>query len=233
MNQERSFTFEELEVDRKEIIEALGYTEDTLFEPFPTYLSDAYKRCSQLKDIKGAFQIFDIEDCSKKNAICVQNMEFRVGKTIRGELNGAESVAFFVCTAGAEISQLADDLLKGDDPVFGYVYDVIGSAIAEAVGDRIQESIGINAQEKGQKITNRYSPGYCHWNVADQHKLFFLFGGTVCGVTLTSSALMYPVKSISGLIGIGDDVKFHDYQCDLCEMENCVYRDKHHLARSK
>lgn len=230
MNREIAFSFEDLKLDRKEIIETLGYSEDSFFEPFPTYLEETFERCLQLNDIKGAFQIYEIDEkYPGKNTICIQNLEFRVGKTIKRELKGAESIGFFICTAGAEISRLASDLLKGEDPVLGYVYDVVGSAIAEAVGDKIQSIVEQYASGHGQKITNRYSPGYCHWNVADQHKLFSLFGGTICDVRLTPSALMEPVKSISGLIGIGKEVEFHDYQCNLCQLENCIYREKHQI----
>jgi cobalamin-dependent methionine synthase I len=115
-------------------------------------------------------------------------------------------------------------MLKGENPVLGYVYDVLGSAIAEAAGDQIESFLKKEVAPEGEKITNRYSPGYCNWNVADQHKLFSLLGNSPCGVTLTESALMHPVKSISGVIGIGPTVKYRDYQCTLCLSENCVYR---------
>jgi hypothetical protein len=105
-----------------------------------------------------------------------------------------------------------------------YVYDVLGSAIAEAAADRLQEVIAWEAANGGEKITNRYSPGYCHWDVADQHSLFSLLGDSPCGITLTSSALMKPVKSISGLIGIGPKVHYRDYQCSRCRFKNCIYR---------
>lgn len=73
-------------------------------------------------------------------------------------------------------------------------------------------------------ITNRFSPGYCHWNVSDQHKLFSLFDEAPRGVTLTDSALMNPVKSISGVIGICENVKYKDYHCRLCKSKDCTYR---------
>ena len=75
-----------------------------------------------------------------------------------------------------------------------------------------------------EKLTNRYSPGYCHWDVADQRKLFSLFPSAPCGVTLTSSLLMNPVKSISGVIGIGKSVGYRDYPCALCLSNHCIYR---------
>lgn len=229
MIRERCYAFGELEIDRLSIIQDLGYDVDSFFEPFPTYLKQALADCVSLKDIKGAYVIADAPDFeSGRSSVGVNGEVFKFGKTIKKELEGSDRLAFFVCTAGGTISQKADSLLKGEDPVLGYIYDVIGSAIAEAVGDKLQEEVRLIVERSGEKITNRYSPGYCHWNVKEQHQLFDLFGGTACGVTLTPSALMMPVKSISGVFGIGKNVAFHDYQCSLCNLENCVYRDKYH-----
>ena len=75
-----------------------------------------------------------------------------------------------------------------------------------------------------KRITNRYSPGYCGWQVAEQHKLFQLIPDNYCGIRLTESALMDPVKSVSGIIGIGENVKINPYTCRMCDMPDCVYR---------
>ncbi len=219
------FNFEELVIDQDQIKRLLGYDSGSLPEPFAGYLEDVKRGCYRLTDICGAYQIFDqVELTKSKKSIFVNDLEFSVGPTIRAELKGSEKLAFFVCTAGATLSKKAVTLLQGDDPVLGYVYDVFGSAIAEAVGGKIQQMIREEVQMQGLQITNRYSPGYCHWDVVDQHKLFRLLGGNPCGVGLTPSSLMNPVKSISGVIGIGKDVQYRDYQCDLCQMKNCVYK---------
>jgi hypothetical protein len=106
----------------------------------------------------------------------------------------------------------------------GYIYDIIGSEIVEAAVDLMQTDMGKILNDSGLKITNRYSPGYCGWNVAEQHKLFQLIPENYCGITLTDSALMDPVKSISGFIGIGKDVKNNPYTCRMCNQDDCVYR---------
>ena len=176
-----------------------------------------------MTDIRGTYRITDQIEIGKQ-AIVADGTEFKVGKTIRKELTGSEKLAFFVCTAGKAISEKSAVLLKGEDPVLGYVYDVMGSEIVDAVVDKIQQIIQSEAKKEGLKITNRYSPGYCHWSVADQHNLFSLFDENPCGVSLTDSFLMNPVKSLSGVIGVGKEVAFHDYQCSLCTMENCAFR---------
>jgi cobalamin-dependent methionine synthase I len=60
--------------------------------------------------------------------------------------------------------------------------------------------------------------------VAEQHKLFQLMPDNYCGIRLNTSALMDPEKSISGFIGIGEHVRYNQYTCGLCEMDNCIYR---------
>ena len=63
------------------------------------------------------------------------------------------------------------------DLLRGYVYDVIGSEVVENAADMMQEELKAEAAAHGKKITNRFSPGYCGWDVAEQHKLFSFFQG--------------------------------------------------------
>ncbi|MGB5263413.1 MAG: vitamin B12 dependent-methionine synthase activation domain-containing protein, partial [Lutimonas sp.] len=75
-------------------------------------------------------------------------------------------------------------------------------------------------------ITNRYSPGYCDWKVVDQQKLFSFFPENFCGVSLSETSLMRPIKSVSGIVGIGKNVNYLSYICDKCKNLGCVYRAK-------
>jgi len=225
-----SFRYDELTLDFIEITRVLGYEGQPLPEPFLSYFELVSEDCKNLDDISGSYCIAEhciVEPASTK--VVANNFEFKVGRTIGKELSGSANLAFFICTAGKAISSISERLFKGEDPVLGYVYDVFGSAIAEAVADKIQGIIEHEVQKSGNKITNRYSPGYCHWNVSDQAKLFSLFSGSASGVTLTPSFLMNPIKSVSGVIGIGKDVISNDYQCTLCTQQNCVYRDKNRM----
>ena len=87
-------------------------------------------------------------------------------------------------------------------------------------------------REAGLKITNRYSPGYCGWDVSEQKKLFKILPEKFCGIELTDSCLMHPIKSVSGIIGIGKSVKFNEYTCNLCDEADCLYRNLRHKTTS-
>jgi len=220
-----NFRLDELILDMREIYKMLGYQDSTLPDPFDTYLEEAIKFAYQQTDICASYTIIDnvlIDD--RKGVLLIEGTVLNIGKIVSKELRGTEKLALIVCTAGGSISKKASTLLKGEDPVKGYVYDLLGTYIAEAAADRMQIYLKEELFPFGFKITNRYSPGYCHWDVSEQHKLFSFFTVSPSGVTLTPSALMSPVKSISGVIGIGYKVKYREYQCELCSMKNCVYK---------
>ncbi|MCU0473924.1 MAG: hypothetical protein MUC93_11280 [Bacteroidales bacterium] len=94
----------------------------------------------------------------------------------------------------------------------------------EHVSDLMQDALENEMIGAGKKITNRFSPGYCGWNVAEQKKLFKLMDDNYCGIRLTPSSLMDPVKSMSGIIGIGVNVKRNPYTCSLCDKKDCFHR---------
>lgn len=226
MNHEIQFRFNELDISRTNIISTMGYEGCELPEPFFSYLNEVYRFASTLKDIRVVCRSFDdIEIREFTGELYVEDTCFHLGKTLLKEIRNSNRIVFFICTAGVTISKIAKDLMSGEDPVLGYIYDVMGSYIAEAAGDKMQKTILSKISEKGEKITNRYSPGYVKWPVVEQHELFRLFNNQTGGVSLTSSALMVPGKSISGLFGIGKEVKFRKNPCDLCNSKQCTFRN--------
>lgn len=227
MIREFAYSFSQLAINPSEIAVLLGYSDGILPEPFAGYLSEAIRKTATFDDICGAIYISDqVGFSNHKDRIIVDGLDFFIGKTVAKELRNSESAAFFICTAGQEISELSRSLMLGDNPVLGYVYDVLGSVAVESATDKIHQEIKDMAASNGQLITNRYSPGYCQWSVADQHKLFSLFPANCCGISLTDSALMNPIKSVSGIIGLGKNVKYRKYTCELCSLTECFYRNR-------
>jgi hypothetical protein len=225
MISEYRFRFNELFINPAHIIATLGYAENEIPEPFNTYLDEVYRFAVKLEDIRASIKIVDnIELLEESGELVIESVHFQVGKTLLRELRNSKRIAAFICTAGAAISNKSKELMYGEDPVKGFIYDVMGSYISEAVGDKMEDMLLLEFGLGNQKITNRYSPGYVKWSVEEQGKLFSLFEGRTIGVQLTSSSLMEPVKSISGVIGIGEHVKYRKNRCELCSSKNCMYK---------
>ena len=220
------FNFQELDISKSEISELLGFEGEEMPEPFGSYLHEACGDAALLCDIRGAVYISEnIEFVDNNSAFTIEGQFFDAGKLISRQLKNSSSLALFICTAGEGISRKSQELLHGDDPAKGYVYDVLGSITIETAMDKIQQQLRLNFAASGEKITNRYSPGYCDWSVNDQHKLFSFFPENHCGISVNSSALMHPIKSVSGVIGIGREVKFNKYHCEMCTSSTCIYRN--------
>lgn len=152
------------------------------------------------------------------------SVTLNVGPLIRNQLRGAEALAGFVGTIGSRLETEARKLMAAGSVLDGYLLDAVGSVAAEAVADLLEEEIRAIASKIGWNITNRFSPGYCSWPTADQQSLFALLPPQPAGVTLNASSLMSPIKSISGVIGLGPSVEYRPYFCDLCTMTTCHQR---------
>ncbi len=149
---------------------------------------------------------------------------FDMGRIILQQLRNSEAYALFICTAGQLFEQYQQQLKTEGDMVRIFIADALGSVIAEKCADKMEESLQESIDKLGWKHTNRFSPGYCGWHVSQQQLLFPLFEGKTCGVTLTDSSLMVPIKSVSGIIGIGEKVRRLDYTCGLCDFKQCYKR---------
>lgn len=151
---------------------------------------------------------------------------FSPGKIILSQLRGSEALCYFVATAGREFEEYQHRLMEHGDMVRVYLANEIGSMIAEHTADKMEELLQAQLTPKGLSRTNRFSPGYCGWHVREQPQLFSLFPPEPCGIQLTDSCLMLPIKSVSGVIGIGHQVKRLDYTCGICKLESCYKRRK-------
>ena len=219
------FDFTELKLETSMIEEVLGYDENDDRGFVIDLIEEILSESRSISNIKAQYTVFDdVEFDTDLKTISVNNLSFNVKKIVFTQLKKSESVALFLCTAGAEIGLRSRKAMQERDFLRGYIYDVVGSNIVECAADLMQAELEKSMHDSGKMITNRYSPGYCGWDVAEQQKLFELIPDNYCGIKLTSSALMDPEKSISGIIGIGTSVKNNPYTCRLCSQKNCVYR---------
>jgi hypothetical protein len=215
----------ELTIEASEFEKLLGYPDGEMpanvHETLNEILAEAYKYL----DIRGGYVTRDIIEMEpEKGIIRVKESTFNPGKTICINLRGSEKIICFLCTAGAGITRWATETME-KDPLKFYMIDMLGSLVVDSAMDIIQSGLEQDILQKGQKITNRYSPGYCGWKLVEQKELFTVFPYGFCNIELTPSSLMIPIKSISGIIGTGKNAEKRAYACEICDAKNCIYRD--------
>jgi hypothetical protein len=226
-NKTFNINFSDLNLSVSKVESDIGYQEGEDRELVTDLIGESLKEAAGISSIKAEYRIFkDIIFNELDNSLDINNINFQIKDVLLREIGGSESLAVFICTAGDELGTRSKMALQDGDFLKGFILDVIGSEVVDATADLLQNELEKSAVLSGKKITNRYSPGYCGWYVAEQHKLFRLLPDNFCGITLTHSALMNPVKSISGIIGIGENVKYNEYTCRLCDQKDCTFRKK-------
>ncbi len=212
-------------IDKAEIEYSLGYTEQNIPEHFSELINEVISQVPRHCSIKAGYTVSNVEKSSdKNNGLLIGGKFFTLDKIVTGQLKKSDKAALFLCTIGSGLENWSKSLLRSGEILLSYIVDVAASVTAESVTNILHDTIKLHMNEKGFKVTNRYSPGYCKWPVSEQHLLFSFFPDGFCGVELTESALMIPIKSVSGIIGIGTDVKWKDYICDSCGVKDCTYR---------
>lgn len=224
---EQELTYQDLQIPSSEIYEAMGYKDSIPDQMVIEEIDALLRRIAPLLRPRLFFFVTDGMLDIEKETLTVQNTVFSIGKTIARQLRGSEAFAFFAATAGVEFEAFQHTLQLEDDMVKIYIADSLGSIIAEKTADCMENSLQAFIQSDGWQHTNRYSPGYCGWHVSEQQKLFSLFPvASPCGIELTDSSLMIPIKSVSGVIGVGSSVRKLEYTCGLCTYENCFRKRK-------
>ena len=108
----------------------------------------------------------------------------------------------------------------------GLIADAAGTVAAERTADFVERRIRRHFTSSGWKVSRRYAPGYCGWDIKAQSDIFAHFPDTL-GIELTEGCLMVPEKSLSfvSLLSKGGDFKAIKVgNCKNCKQERCPYR---------
>jgi hypothetical protein len=141
-------------------------------------------------------------------------------------LKPARRVAVFVVTVGGAIEQAAERCHRDGLAAESFVLHAIGSAAAEAACDAMVEYLWAHEIRSDEAVTAPFSPGYCGMPLTDQQNLFSILDTSGIGVNLLPSMMMRPIKSVSGLAGIGpaSAVEAHGLPCEHCQIDHCRMR---------
>lgn len=218
------------EIDRKEIDPALKDVIET----------DGMNDVSQMPDrvqqsLQEAFLIF--KDLAQPKAVVspislrslqemLQKQEEKI--PIQKIAREAQQAALFVITLGPKVGEGCTQLFTKHEYAKGYFLDSIASAAVDKAADFVQSQYAKSLGPKDDHVILRYSPGYCGWHLSSQKDIFAYVGPERMSVSLNSSYLMYPIKSLSGVFLEGP-ASIHLFENDypFCkECKSCTCRKR-------
>jgi hypothetical protein len=216
--------YSELGLGEADLVSGIGYRGAEPPPEIRSLMRAVLGSAAARAEIRGGFRRVRDFRPGGDGSVTAGGVRLALGDVLSGQLENATAAAVFTATAGPGLEAWSRELIRQGDVMAGYLADAAASEAVEKASERIQALVGEEARKEGLEITNRYSPGYCGWPLTDQHALFSLLPPGFCGVSLTGSSLMIPLKSVSGIIGLGRSVRFNPYPCALCAMEDCFKR---------
>ncbi len=224
---EFAFNYSECTVSEKHIIELLGYDVDNAPEPVLETIGFILNELPNKVKLQSGYKIFKpIDVIISRDNFSIENRNFNCGKIIYSSLKNSETIAFLISSIGQEVENWSKYFMDNNEILKGYLIDKVASELVEQLADRTESLLEKELGIIDLKATNRYSPGYCGWSVADQQNLFSLIPEKFCGVSLNDNSMMIPIKSVSAVIGLGKNVEKKDYECSICEIDFCYKRDR-------
>jgi hypothetical protein len=216
----------DIEIDKDQICHYIGYDDNhNLSARIASLIDDYAEHAHYLINPLHSYVIKDVEWARGSISLIEGSVIFK-SRIIARLLECCSQVAIFVVTIGKYLEETTAQLAKDGLILQATVLDAIGSDAVEKVADFVQDRIKEMVEAQGLVTSQRFSPGYCDWNVGQQRMLFYALTGNTLGVRLTGECLMVPQKSISGIIGIGssiDDVENYN-PCKTCKKQDCPGR---------
>ncbi len=151
------------------------------------------------------------------------------GKEILRHMRGCTRAVLFAATLGSE----ADRMIRyweSADLTKSVVLDACATQRIEEICDEIEEGVRRKAESCGMGCVSRFSPGYGDLPLEIQPKLLAALDATrKIGLTCTDTLIMVPRKSVTAIIGLGEDVRDDGVNCGDCE--DCLKKDSCHLRK--
>jgi hypothetical protein len=180
---------------------------------------------------KVVYQEFNVEGVQHERLL-LQGGHRIDSKLLTQQLSAADRVIVILTTIGTELEERVSKIWD-EDMVYALALDGAGSAEVEALANAACLYFEHRAADEEMQISMPFSPGMADWSVSDgQPQIFQLLGEASSIVQLTPSSIMILRKSLTVVMGIGDDLKSSGRTCDFCTMrETCRYQE-HYLEKN-
>ena len=149
------------------------------------------------------------------------------GGHIAAHLTGCEECLLLAVTLGAQVEREIR-AAESTDMAFAVTLDSAASVLVEQYADEAEHCLREQAENTGEYVTGRFSPGYGDFPLQLQASLLrCLNAQRAIGLTVSQSGIMLPGKSITAVLGVaGHPVKGKLAGCETCSMKERCNRKK-------
>ncbi|MBI2992810.1 MAG: hypothetical protein HYY48_01380 [Gammaproteobacteria bacterium] len=168
------------------------------------------------------------------------HLRLRGGGTLHSRLavhrcGRATRLAAGICTVGSRLGHQIREWFAAGQAVKAVVLDEVGSLALYRLAGHLERQVRVEAQHLGLQSSGVLHPGDDGFELSEQRKVVELAGGADIGISLTSGVMLYPEKSLTMVMGLGDRMPVwgRDRGCARCRARRqCPYRHPHSADRA-
>lgn len=193
--------------DYAEVARYLGYGKKT--PPDETVSQLIEKACSELGAVITPQAVFDTYDLTLQtpDAITFAGTTLHSADLTRNLTGTPASTGACsqIILLAATLGPQTDALIRRHqhlDKTYAAILQATGAMYIEAVVDKLNEQIKLEANKKGLCARPRFSPGFGDVSLEVQKTFFSLLPCSRIGLTLMDTLIMAPEKSVTAFIGL-------------------------------
>lgn len=215
----------ELKINKEEVLRYLGYKGQKIDIQIDEIIDSSRKEIKSIITPRVLYEYKNIYNSEDGIKVSGTNLVFP-GDDIKKHLSNSKECAIMAVTIGNEIEKKTR-LYERTNLTKALIIDACATTAVEEVCDIVEEKIREEAEEKGMKITFRYSPGYGDLPLDIQNDfLRVLDAQKKIGLMLSENNLLFPRKSVTAIIGMVPlESKINKKSCENCNnYKNCSFR---------
>ena len=220
-----------IKLAEQEVYRYLGYQREQKSNPhldLKSIIKEEIEYLYPLLESKGIYRFLTIKSIAADGVITTeQNYQFSVNKKVINLLQNAQYLLFAVATIGAKVEKNIEKRFKQNQPLRAMVLDAAGTVAVKTVGQWLNHFLEEEKKQQGFQFSRYFEPGSNDWDIKEQEKIFAILEPWKIGVTLNSSYVMLPPKSLSWIRGMGRNLvhSFRDeFSCKYCSLPGCSFR---------
>lgn len=212
-------------IDKNEVLRYLGYKGQDIDDDLNSLIDDSINEVLAKVKPKRVFQTYNIRRENKDIYIIGTNLKL-TGEDIYKCLEDCDKVVLMAVTLGNEIERIIR-FNQRTNMTKTVILDSIATAYVEEICDKIEEEIFNEYKKLGKGLSFRYSPGYGDLGLDIQKGFIDTLNATrLIGLTVSSSNLLIPRKSVTAILGIknNSDKKVKRTCANCLNYETCKFR---------
>lgn len=173
-----------------------------------------------------AYELHVVTDI-QSDRLCMDNSWTIQGSLLSSTLAQASDLAVLFCTIGPDLEKEKAECKAKKNLMRALLLDSFGSAAIDILAVEAYHFIRDIAASRGQAAGSPISPGMRGFSISEQWRMAQMAPIKEIGLQLTSAGMMNPQKSLSMIIGFGEEMPTWSRAeaCARCNLaKSCRYR---------